>query len=381
VTTESGFGVYVHWPFCLSKCPYCDFNSHVVANVDQGKWAAAFRRELGHMRALSGPRNVGSIFFGGGTPSLMDVATVEAVLDEIARLWSVEDGVEVTLEANPTSVEATRFRGYRSAGVNRLSLGVQSLNDAALKFLGRLHTAQEALAAIALAREIFPRLSFDLIYARPGQSVAEWSGELKSALAHAVDHLSLYQLTIEEGTAFARLYEKGAFHLPEEDAAAELYGVTGEICASAGLAPYEVSNYAAPQAECRHNLVYWRYGEYAGVGPGAHGRLVSGGKRLATSTLRAPGAWLDAVQARGHGLDVTEEVSSAEQGEEMMMMGLRLEEGVSLARYARLAGVPLARSRIDALVGEGLLACEGDRIAATAQGRLVLNGLLARLLA
>ncbi|MDR3499633.1 MAG: radical SAM family heme chaperone HemW [Parvibaculum sp.] len=378
--SDAGFAVYVHWPFCLSKCPYCDFNSHVVANIDQRQWARALSAELAHMRALTGPRRVSSIFFGGGTPSLMDVATVETVLSEIAKLWPVEPDAEITLEANPTSVEAERFRGYRAAGVNRLSLGVQSLNDRDLKFLGRLHSAGEALAAIALAREIFPRLSFDLIYARPGQTAEDWSRELRAALAHAVDHLSLYQLTIEEGTAFARLYEKGAFRLPDEENAAELYRLTGEIAGEAGLSAYEVSNYAKPGAESRHNLVYWRYGDYAGVGPGAHGRIETPEGRFATRTLKSPGEWIASVEARGHGLEAREEITRGEQGDEMMLMGLRLSEGVSLARYERLTGRALAPERIGSLIREGLLVQTGDRIAATPEGRLVLNGLLARLL-
>lgn len=379
--TEGGFGIYVHWPFCLSKCPYCDFNSHVVANVDQSQWADALVRELTYMRELTGPRLVNSIFFGGGTPSLMEVATVEAVLSAIARLWHVEADVEISLEANPTSVEATRFRGYRAAGVNRLSLGVQSLDDKELKFLGRLHTAEEALKAIGLARDIFPRLSFDLIYARPGQTMEAWARELRMALDHAVDHLSLYQLTIEEGTAFARLYEKGSFKLPDEDEAVALYELTGEICGEAGLSAYEVSNYAKPDAECQHNLVYWRYGDYVGVGPGAHGRLTTGEGRIATAAMKAPGAWLASVEANDHGLETREMVSAGEQGDEMMLMGLRLKEGVSLARYERLTGHALDEARVKSLVGQGLLAQSGDRIAATPEGRLVLNGVLGRLLA
>lgn len=376
-----GFGIYVHWPFCQSKCPYCDFNSHVVASVDQSRWAAALLRELEHMRERTGPRRVRSIFFGGGTPSLMEVATVETVLQRIHALWTVDEDLEVTLEANPTSVEAGRFRGYAAAGVNRLSLGVQSLDDAQLKFLGRRHTADEALRAIALARETFPRLSFDLIYARPGQTREAWSRELRAALAHAADHLSLYQLTIEPDTAFARLHEKGAFALPDDDDAAALYDLTGEICAEAGLSAYEVSNYARPGAECRHNLVYWRYGDYAGVGPGAHGRIATAEAHLATRTWRAPGQWIEAVERLGHGLEAVEEISPAEQGDELMLMGLRLEEGVSLSRYVRLTGLALAETRLENLDADGLLRRDGDRIRATPQGRLVLDALLARLLA
>jgi len=333
------------------------------------------------MRSLSGPRAVRSVFFGGGTPSLMLPATVEAVLSKIAALWTMEEGVEITLEANPTSVEAGRFRGYRATGVNRLSLGVQSLDDAELKFLGRLHTAEEALAAIALARDTFPRLSFDLIYARPGQTREKWEAELRAALAHAADHLSLYQLTIEPDTAFARLYEKGAFALPDDEDAAALYALTADICADRGLSAYEVSNYAAPGAQSRHNLVYWRYGDYVGVGPGAHGRVGTGTSRLATRARRMPGEWIAAVERDGHGLEAVEKISPAEQGDEMMLMGLRLEEGVSLARHERVSGTEIAPPRIEALVADGLLVRKGDIVRASADGRMVLDAVLARLLA
>src|SRR5690554_3989281 len=374
--TEGGFAVYVHWPFCQSKCPYCDFNSHVTANVDQVRWGRALTRELRHMRDLTGPRRVRSVFFGGGTPSLMLPQTVDTVLQEIASLWSMEEGAEITLEANPTSVEAERFRGYRAAGVNRLSLGVQSLDDAELKFLGRLHTAKEALAAIALARETFPRLSFDLIYARPGQTRETWERELRAALAHAADHLSLYQLTIEPDTAFARLYEKGAFALPAEEDAAALYELTGEICAEAGMSAYEVSNYAKPGAECRHNLVYWRYGDYSGVGPGAHGRLTLGDGRWATDAERQPEAWLEG------GPDRTRRVllSREEQAAEMLMMGMRLAEGVDAERYARLAGAPLDAEAQAELAELGLIWRDGTRIGTTEAGRNVLDAVLKRLL-
>ncbi|PKQ03112.1 MAG: coproporphyrinogen III oxidase [Alphaproteobacteria bacterium HGW-Alphaproteobacteria-12] len=379
--TEGGFAVYVHWPFCQSKCPYCDFNSHVVANIDQARWARALVRELEHMRSLSGPRRVRSVFFGGGTPSLMLPETVGTVLSRIASLWTMEEGAEITLEANPTSVEADRFKGYRAAGVNRLSLGVQSLDDAELKFLGRLHSANEALRAIALARDTFPRLSFDLIYARPGQTAEKWEKELRAALAHAVDHLSLYQLTIEPDTAFARLYEKGAFALPEDEDAAALYALTGDICAEAGLSAYEVSNYAVSGAESRHNLVYWRYGDYVGAGPGAHGRITADGKRLATRARRLPGDWIGSVERDGHGLEGQEEISPAEQGDEMMLMGLRLAEGVSLARYARMSGAALDPARIHALTQDGLVARDGDILRAMPEGRMLLDAVLARLLA
>lgn len=379
--SDPGFAVYVHWPFCQSKCPYCDFNSHVVANIDQARWTRALVRELEHMRELSGPRVVRSVFFGGGTPSLMLPETVEAVLAKVTALWTMEEGAEITLEANPTSVEAERFKGYRAAGVNRLSLGVQSLDDTELKFLGRLHTAEEALRAIALARETFPRLSFDLIYARPGQTKERWEKELRAALAHAADHLSLYQLTIEPDTAFAKLYEKGAFRLPDDEDAAELYALTSEICGEKGLSAYEVSNYAAPGAASRHNLVYWRYGDYAGVGPGAHGRIGQGDTRLATRSRKMPGDWIDAVERDGHGLEAAEEISASEQGDEMVLMGLRLEEGVSLARHARLAGSEIASARLDALIADNLIVRDGDIIRASADGRMVLDAVLARLLA
>jgi len=379
--TEGGFAVYVHWPFCQSKCPYCDFNSHIVANIDQARWARALARELEHMCALSGPRRVRSVFFGGGTPSLMLPETVGTVLSKIATLWTMEEGAEITLEANPTSVEADRFRGYRAAGVNRLSLGVQSLDDAELKFLGRLHSAEEALRAIALARETFPRLSFDLIYARPGQTAEKWEKELRAALDHAADHLSLYQLTIEPDTAFARLYEKGAFALPEDEEAADMYALTGEVCAEARLSAYEVSNYAATGAESRHNLVYWRYGDYAGVGPGAHGRITAGGKRHGLRARRLPGEWIDSVEREGHGVEAMEDIAPAEQGDEMMLMGLRLAEGVSLARYARLTGKDISPARIEALVADNLLAVEDGILRATPEGRMLLDAVLARLLA
>lgn len=382
---EPGFGVYVHWPFCQAKCPYCDFNSHVVAHVDQPRWARALAGELARYRELTGPREVTSIFFGGGTPSLMTPETVGTVMETIARVWHVPEGVEATLEANPTSAEAENFKGYRAAGINRLSLGVQSLDDEQLKFLGRLHSAKEALAAIALARETFPRLSFDLIYARPGQTPHSWTTELREALSHAADHLSLYQLTIEEGTAFERLYEKGAFRLPDEDAAAALYALTADICAEKGMKAYEVSNYAVPGAECAHNLVYWRYGDYVGVGPGAHGRLSLSGNRIATTARRMPGDWIEAVEETGDGTQSAEKVSPAEQGDEMVLMGLRLEEGVSLARYEALTGRALPEERLARLEVQHLIvrAQRGNdtRLVATPEGRMVLDTLLGELLA
>ncbi|MFP3942730.1 MAG: radical SAM family heme chaperone HemW [Alphaproteobacteria bacterium] len=375
-----GFGIYVHWPFCQAKCPYCDFNSHVRNRVDHARWRNALTRELEHMAVLGGKEPVTSVFFGGGTPSLMQPETVEAVLDRIAALWPLAEEVEITLEANPTSADAGRFRGYRAAGVNRLSLGVQALDDTALKRLGRLHDVEEALAAVALARDIFPRLSFDLIYARPGQTIAAWTEELRRALGFAADHLSLYQLTIEPGTTFFDLQARGALTVPHDDEAAAYYEVTRKVTEAAGLPAYEISNHAAAGAESRHNLTYWRYGRYAGIGPGAHGRLSAGGKRHALSTLRAPEAWLAAVEAQGHGIDTYHALTAGEQGREFLLMGLRLAEGVDLARYEALAGAPLDADRVAALTEEGLLrAMPGRRLAATAAGRLLLNAVIAEL--
>src|SRR5215218_5102490 len=302
-TRDAGFGVYVHWPFCASKCPYCDFNSHVRHQpVDEERFVAAFRREIAHMAARSPGRRVSSVFFGGGTPSLMRPETVGALLDAVAGAWAVERGAEVTLEANPTSVEAERFRGYRAAGVNRVSLGVQALNDPDLRRLGRMHTAAEALAAVRVAASIFERSSFDLIYARPDQTPRAWTAELKEAIGYAAEHLSLYQLTIEPGTAFERLHAAGALVVPDADAARALFDATQTTCDAHGLRAYEISNHARPGAESRHNLVYWRYGEYVGVGPGAHGRLVSSNARIATATEKHPESWLADVEEDGHGI-------------------------------------------------------------------------------
>jgi putative oxygen-independent coproporphyrinogen III oxidase len=378
---EPGFGVYVHWPFCAAKCPYCDFNSHVRHQpVDQQRFADAFAAELAHMRARTGPRAVTSIFLGGGTPSLMKPETVDAVLDAIARNWTVPGDIEVTLEANPSSVEAGRFRGYRAAGVNRVSLGVQALNDTDLKFLGRLHNVEEALYAIGLAREIFPRLSFDLIYARPSQTPEAWETELEEAMGHAADHLSLYQLTIEEGTSFHALHATKKFAVPDGDRAAELYAITQAVTAARGLPAYEISNHAKPGAESRHNLTYWRYGEYVGVGPGAHGRFVEDGRRVVTFTERMPETWANLVEAKGHGIIGGELLSRSEEADEFLLMGLRLAEGIDLARYEALAGRSLASDRLSILQAEGLVASIGNsRLRATPQGMIVLDALVADL--
>ena len=375
------FAVYVHWPFCAQKCPYCDFNSHVRhGGWDEARFLGAFRAELRHMAALAPGQRVLSVFFGGGTPSLMQPVTVAGILDEIARLWPVEAGAEITLEANPSSVEAGRFRGYRAAGVNRVSLGVQALADADLKRLGRLHDAAEARAAIDLAAATFARFSFDLIYARPGQSEAAWTAELTEALELARGHLSLYQLTIEDGTPFAALHRAGKLIVPEPDLADRLYAITQELTEARGLPAYEISNHAAPGAESRHNLVYWRYGQYAGVGPGAHGRLVVGGRRRALATERNPEAWAAAVEARGHGLVEDEALGPAEEADELLLMGLRLVEGVDLARLVRLTGLAPRADAIARLTGLGMVEMAGaGRLRATRRGRFVLNEIVRRL--
>jgi putative oxygen-independent coproporphyrinogen III oxidase len=379
--TDPGFGVYLHWPFCAAKCPYCDFNSHVRHQPpDQERFAAAFRRELEHFRARTGPREVTSIFLGGGTPSLMDPDTVGALLETVADLWTVPDGIEITLEANPSSVEAGRFRGYRAAGVNRVSMGVQALNDADLRFLGRLHNVAEAKVAIELAREIFPRLSFDLIYARPGQTMKAWEDELAQAIDLAADHLSLYQLTIEEGTRFFQLYNAGKFEIPDGEHAAELYAITQDVTVAHGLPAYEISNHARPGAESRHNLVYWRYGEYVGAGPGAHGRFLDGDRRLVTFTEKMPETWANLVEASGHGVIGGERLNRSEEADELLMMGLRLTEGIDLVRYEAMSGRPLSSRRIAVLQDEGLVEPIGNsRLRATPTGMIVLDALVADL--
>ena len=378
-----GFGVYVHWPFCAAKCPYCDFNSHVRHHaVDQARFAAAFALEIEATAARAPGREVTSIFLGGGTPSLMEPATVSAILDEIGKRWTVADDAEVTMEANPSSVEAERFRGYRAAGVNRVSLGVQALNDVDLKFLGRLHNVAEAKRAIELARTTFPRLSFDLIYARPNQTPDAWAAELTEALSLAADHLSLYQLTIEEGTPFFALAQAGKLTIPDDDAAADLYAVTQDITAAAGLPAYEISNHAMPGAESRHNLTYWRYGEYAGIGPGAHGRLKLADGRHATATEKVPEAWLDKVEMWGDGVVVDDVLAREEEADEMLLMGLRLAEGIDLARYRGLAGRSLDDARLADLMQHGMVEkLGGSRVRATRAGFFVLDAVVADLAA
>jgi putative oxygen-independent coproporphyrinogen III oxidase len=377
------FGVYIHWPFCLSKCPYCDFNSHVRHSaIDEARFTRAFAAEIATTAARVPGRTVASIFFGGGTPSLMQPATVGAILDAVARHWPMAPDVEVTLEANPTSVEAARFRGYHAAGVNRVSLGVQALDDAALKELGRLHSADEALAAVAIARTIFDRYSFDLIYARPGQTAQAWAAELRRAIAQAGEHLSLYQLTIEPDTPFAQLHAAGRLAVPDEESARALYDTTQEVCAAAGLPAYEISNHARPGAECRHNLVYWRAHEYVGIGPGAHGRLDIGGERRATATEKRPEGWLMRVESLGHGVVSDEALTDEQRADEFLLMGLRLAEGIDPLRYARLAGRPLDARRIARLREQGAVETTASgRLRVTLSGFPVLDAVVADLAA
>jgi putative oxygen-independent coproporphyrinogen III oxidase len=380
---DAGFGVYVHWPFCASKCPYCDFNSHVRhQRIDEPRYAAAFAREIAHQAEMTPGRTVSSVFLGGGTPSLMQPATVGAILDAIAAHWSVAPDVEVTLEANPTSVEAARLRGYRAAGVNRLSLGVQAMNDADLRALGRLHSASEAMAAVAMAATIFQRYSFDLIYARPHQTPAAWAAELEEAIDRAAEHLSLYQLTIEAGTMFERLRDAGKLVVPDAESARVLYDVTRDICEKRGLPGYEISNHARPGAECRHNLVYWRYGEYAGVGPGAHARLATGTGRFAMSTELVPEAWLTRVEEQGHGVVEAERLSAEAEGDEFLLMGLRLAEGIDPARYTLLSGRTLDERRVRSLLQDRLVEPVGEgRLRVSREGFPVLDAIVADLAA
>jgi putative oxygen-independent coproporphyrinogen III oxidase len=376
-------GVYIHWPFCLSKCPYCDFNSHVRREqIDEARWVRAFAAEVASTAARAPGRTVSTIFFGGGTPSLMQPATVAAVIDAVARHWSIAPGAEITLEANPTSVEAERFRGYRGAGVNRVSLGVQALDDRALTALGRTHSAREALDAVGVARAIFDRYSFDLIYARPEQTPEQWSRELRAALREAGEHVSLYQLTIEPETPFATLHAAGKLHPPDENTARILYDVTQEICAAHGLPAYEISNHARPGGECRHNLVYWRVHEYAGIGPGAHGRLDIAGERHATATEKRPETWLAQVEKDGHGLVADEVLTSAEHADEFLLMGLRLAEGIDATRYTQIAGRPLEPDRIAVLRQHGLIeTTPAGRMRVTLSGFPLLDSVVADLAA
>ena len=377
------FGVYVHWPFCLSKCPYCDFNSHVRhGGIDEARFLRGYKTEIAAVAARVPNQTVSSVFFGGGTPSLMQPSSVREIIDCISMHWAVAADAEITLEANPTSVEATRFRGFRAAGVNRVSLGVQALDDGALKELGRLHTAQEALDAIAVARSTFDRYSFDLIYARPRQTPEAWAAELRRAIAEAAEHLSLYQLTIEPNTPFFGLHQAGRLPVPNDDLARDLYDLTQAICCEAGLPAYEISNHARPGAECRHNLVYWRGHDYAGIGPGAHGRLTINKTRFATETEKRPEVWLARVEESGTGLTVEDKLTSSETGDEYLLMGLRLAEGIDPARYSAISGRTLNPRRISILRDEGAVETTADgRLRVTQSGFPLLDAVVADLAA
>ena len=379
-SSEDAFGIYVHWPFCKAKCPYCDFNSHVRHRpVDALSFARALGLELKWFAEQTPDRTVTSIFFGGGTPSLMPPQAVAHVLDAIAKLWTVASQAEITMEANPTSIEAENFRGYRLAGVNRVSVGVQALNDTDLKALGRQHSADEALAAFRLAAKIFPRVSFDLIYARPHQSTEQWRDELSIALAEQQGHMSLYQLTIEPGTAYFDLHARGSLVTPNDDRAADLYDVTQELTEKAGLPAYEISNHAAAGHESRHNLLYWRYGEYAGVGPGAHSRLGGAENRRAIIAEKHPETWRDLVTAQGHGIVSDSVVTPPDQASEYLLMGLRIAEGIDIERYAALAGRDIDSGKIAGMKSMGLIKRVGPRLMATADGRKLLNAVIAEL--
>lgn len=377
---NGGFGLYIHWPFCQAKCPYCDFNSHVVREIDQNVWREAYLSEIRRVAAETEGRVLRSVFFGGGTPSMMDAALVDAILREVRAAWPASNDIEITLEANPTSVEASRFRGYRDAGVNRVSMGVQALNDPDLKALGRLHSATEAMASFDIARSVFDRVSFDLIYARQDQTIDAWKTELKTALDLAIDHLSLYQLTIEDGTAFGDRYAAGKLRgLPTDDNAAEMYEATQKICEAAGYGTYEVSNHARPGQESRHNLIYWRYGDYVGIGPGAHGRVTLNGQRFATEAPLGPFDWLKAVRTGGSGENARDLLTIADQAAEFLLMGLRLSEGVSLTRLQALSG-GVYNNNINGLVDMGMVQRTEERLIVTQQGRPVLNAVLEELL-
>lgn len=381
IQVPGGFGLYVHWPFCVSKCPYCDFNSHVAEAVDEADWQRSLLAELDHYGNKTKGRRLDSVFFGGGTPSLMPPAITAALLDRLSAYWPVSSDLEVTLEANPSSVEAQKFTDFRAAGVNRVSVGIQSFDDAALKFLGRAHSADEAAEAITIAEQTFERVSFDLIYALPGQSLEAWGAELERAVSRGTGHLSLYQLTIEKGTPFFMDHKKGAFALPDEDLAADMYELTGEITAKAGFQAYEVSNYAHSGQESRHNLVYWRGGDYVGIGPGAHGRLTLGGERFRTEQVPGPAGWLTAVARDGHATRVSASVNAGERAQEYLMMGLRLAAGIDRTQFAQIVGLPLDDCidgvKVRALSAAGLLEADMRGLRATKAGMQRLNALIA----
>jgi oxygen-independent coproporphyrinogen-3 oxidase len=377
-----GFGLYIHWPFCQAKCPYCDFNSHVAAEIDQSRWLSCYLSEIKRFSEELPGRRLTSVYFGGGTPSLMAPETVAGILSAVRTAWPVANELEITLEANPTSVEAGRFRAFRDAGVNRISMGLQALNDVDLKRLGRLHSAAEGRKAYEIARETFERVSFDLIYARQYQTLAEWRGELTEALSFAADHLSLYQLTVEPGTAFGDRHAIGRLGgLVEDDAAASMYDLTQDLCTAAGLPAYEVSNHAADVAQSRHNLIYWRGGDYAGIGPGAHGRITLSGQRHATETELMPLAWLSRVERTGSGETLRDALTPREQAEEYAMMALRLSEGLDRTRFTAINEQDFDPDVLNRLEDLGIVELSPGRLRTTLEGRRLLNAVLRDLLA
>lgn len=379
--SNADFGLYIHWPFCQSKCPYCDFNSHVARQIDAGRWTRAYLSEIDRISEEASDQRLATVFFGGGTPSLMPPELVHAILDRVRARWEVANDWEVTLEANPGSVEAGRFRAFRDAGVNRVSMGIQALNDADLQRLGRLHTAQEARSAFDVARGAFDKVSFDLIYARQEQTLEAWKAELQEALAMAVDHLSLYQLTIEQGTAFGDLFRVGKLRgLPDDEVSADLFDLTQDLCGNAGFVAYEVSNHARLGSESRHNLIYWRSGAYAGIGPGAHGRLEANGHRIATEALRAPESWLKAVETAGTGEVPRIVLSGEDRATEYVIMGMRILEGIEIATYETLAGRPMKNDALEELQDLGLIKVSDGRLRTTPAGRPLLDAVIRKLL-
>ncbi|WP_294612954.1 radical SAM family heme chaperone HemW [uncultured Roseovarius sp.] len=375
-----GFGLYIHWPFCQAKCPYCDFNSHVAREIDQSRWLHAYLTEIDRYAEMLPGRVLNSVFFGGGTPSLMNPDVVAAILDRVRHAWPAANDLEVTLEANPGSVEAGKFRAFAEGGVSRISMGVQALNDHDLKRLGRIHSVQEAKQAFDIARKNFDRVSFDLIYARQDQTLDAWRLELQEALSMAIDHLSLYQLTIEEGTAFGDRYAAGRLRgLPEDDTAADMYHATQDICDAAGLYAYEVSNHAKPGSESRHNMIYWRYGDYIGIGPGAHGRITRNGERFATEAYSSPERWLTSVE-QGNAEKRTTALGGQDQATEYLLMGLRINDGIDPERFAALSGAPLDVTAVAHLQEIGMIETNGQRLRATSRGRAVLNAVIRDLL-
>jgi len=378
---NGGFGIYIHWPFCAAKCPYCDFNSHVRKSVDQSRWLSAIRLELKNNAIRTKGRTVNTIFFGGGTPSLMEPETVAGIIKEIAKLWVLALDIEISLEANPTSVEARKFSDFRKAGINRISMGIQSLRNDDLKALGRMHSVNEARKAFDIAKDNFERVSFDLIYARQGQSKFDWEIELKEASSMAVDHLSLYQLTIEDGTRFGDLYERGNLKgMPNDSLAADMYDITQEVTLQNDMPAYEISNHAIEGAESRHNLIYWRYGDYIGVGPGAHGRISENGNKIATTTIENPENWLRGVELNGTSTIDDEVINHIDQASEYLMMSLRLIEGVDMERYKKISGVALDNKLIDKNIENGLITVINNNLIATQRGRIILNTLIKDLL-